>query len=264
MGIAILGPVTVDDVAGSLGRRDRMVLAALAMRPREALSSDALADLLWGDAIPPSAAKLVQGCIMRLRKVLGPLAIETSAGGYRLTVTLDQIDAQRFEQAVDRARTLAADDPQRAAHVLADALALWRGPALADVEQWHPARAEASRLDELRQVAEELLVESELRSGHAERAAARATALVGAAPLRERRSELLALAQYRAGRQDDALRTLRLLRATLATELGVDPGAGRPGVGDGDPPPGPHAGGPHRRRPSPARTAPTGACGPTT
>ena len=127
---------------------------------------------------------------------------------------------------MDRARTLAADDPQRAAHVLADALALWRGPALADVEQWHPARAEASRLDELRQVAEELLVESELRSGHAERAAARATALVGAAPLRERRSELLALAQYRAGRQDDALRTLRRLRATLATELGVDPGAG--------------------------------------
>ena len=101
---------------------------------------------------------------------------------------------------------------------------MWRGKALVDLEDWDPARAEAARLDELRLSAEELYVESHLRSGQHERVLAKARALVEEAPLRERRWALLALAQYQAGRQAEALATLRRLRQVLDRELGLQPG----------------------------------------
>ena len=226
MGIAVLGPLSIDGVASVLGRRDRAVLSALAVRPGEVLSADQLADVLWPDEPPASWSKVVQGCVVRLRKLLGPGSIETLPSGYRLTLAHDQIDAQRFERATERARALlnGSDDPERAAYVIGEALSLWRGAPLADVEDWGPGRIEGGRLDELHREAEELYVEASLRSGHSDKVLARAQTLVHEQPLRERRWALLALAQYQAGQQNEALITLRRVRKVFNRDLGVDPG----------------------------------------
>lgn len=163
---------------------------------------------------------------MRLRKVLGAHAIETLPLGYRLAVPLDEIDAQRFDRAVVRARDLlAAGQPERSAVVLADALTLWRGLPLTELDGWDTARIEASRLTELRHTADELYVESALRSGQFDTVLATAQALVTEAPLRERRWVLLATAQYQAGRQGEALRTIHRLRTVLNRDLALDPNA---------------------------------------
>jgi WD40 repeat protein/DNA-binding SARP family transcriptional activator/energy-coupling factor transporter ATP-binding protein EcfA2 len=225
VGIAVLGPLSLDGGDSSLGRRDRVVLSALTVRPGEVLSADRLADAVWGDEPPASSAKVIQGCVVRLRKQLGAQAIETTPAGYRLTVPRDEIDAQRFERATVRARDLiATGEPERAAAILVDALALWRGEPLADLDGWDTARIEVGRLGEMRLEADELYVESSLRSGQHDRVLAKAAVLVSEAPLRERRWALLALAQYQTGRQGDALRTLRRVRSVLNDELGLDPG----------------------------------------
>src|SRR3954469_24152201 len=93
MGIAVLGPLLIDGNT-NLGRRDRVVLSALAVRPGEPLRLDQLVDALWGDRPPASAAKVVQGCIVRLRKELGSAAIVTGPSGYGVAVPLDEVDAQ--------------------------------------------------------------------------------------------------------------------------------------------------------------------------
>jgi DNA-binding SARP family transcriptional activator/energy-coupling factor transporter ATP-binding protein EcfA2 len=226
VGIDVLGPLTIEGDQKALGRRDRVVLAALAVHPGDVVSAEELADVLWGEQLPPSWPKVVQGCVMRLRKVLGAHAIETLPLGYRLAVPLDEIDAQRFERGVGRARDLlAAGEPERSALVLADALTLWRGRPLTELDSWDTARIEASRLTELRHTAEELYVESALRSGQQDKVLAKAQALVAEAPLRERRWVLLATAQYQAGRQGEALRTIHRLRTVLNRDLGLDPNA---------------------------------------
>ncbi|MGW1346670.1 nSTAND1 domain-containing NTPase [Kribbella sp. NPDC002412] len=224
MGIDVLGPLTIEGDQKALGRRDRVVVAALAVHPGEVVSAEQLADVLWGERLPPSWPKVVQGCVVRLRKVLGTHAIETFPLGYRLVVPLDEIDAQRFDRAVARARELlAAEEPERAGVVLADALTLWRGRPLMELDGWDTARVEASRLVELRHTADELYVESALRSGQHSKVLATAQALVTEAPLRERRWVLLATAQYQAGRQAEALSTIQRLRTVLNRELGLDP-----------------------------------------
>jgi WD40 repeat protein/DNA-binding SARP family transcriptional activator len=197
----------------------------LTVRPGDPVSADRLADLLWGDGLPASWPKLVQGCVVRLRKQLGQHAIETSSLGYRLVVQRDEIDAQRFTLEVDRARELlAAGEAERARSVLTHALALWRGSALVELDGWDPGRIEAARLEELRHTAEELYVEASLRAGLHDHVLAKAAALVSEEPLRERRWALLATAQYQNGRQGEALATLRRLRSVLDRDLGLDAG----------------------------------------
>ena len=223
MGITVLGPLTVDG-SGRLGPRDRVVLQALATRLGQPVSADELIDAVWGDHPPASAAKNLQSCIVRLRKALGPQAIETSPHGYALAVPPDHLDAHDFEAQVTRARELLmVGESDRVAFLLEQALALWRGPAFPDLPDWPPARREAGRLDELRLEAQEMYVDALLRSGRPREVLAQAHAMVRAAPLRERRWELLALAQYQTGAQGEALRSLRQLRAVLAQELGIDP-----------------------------------------
>src|ERR671910_823051 len=224
-GIAVLGPLAVDDDVAELGPRDRVVLASLTLRPGDVVSAELLADALWGERPPPSWAKVVQGCVMRLRKKLGPQSIQTLPHGYRLTIAADEIDAHRFERLVDRTRELLTlGEAERAFHAIGQALALWRGRALVDLEGWHAGRVEAGRLEELHLDAQELRVDASLRAGRYREVLAEAQALVAREPLRERRWALLALAQYQAGRQGDALRTLHEARMTLVAELGVDPG----------------------------------------
>jgi DNA-binding SARP family transcriptional activator len=201
------------------------VLAALAVHPGEVMSSDRLADALWGEEPPASWSKVVHGCVMRLRKALGPAAIETTSGGYRLSVTGDDLDTLRFEAMVERGRELASSGaPERAASTLASALSLWRGAPFEDVDGWAPGRGEAVRLEELRRSAEEDLLDARLASGEHREVAAEGEARVGEEPLRERRWATLALAQYRCGRQADALRSLQGARRILVDQLGIDPG----------------------------------------
>jgi DNA-binding SARP family transcriptional activator/ABC-type glycerol-3-phosphate transport system substrate-binding protein len=225
VGIEFLGPLTVDGQA-SLSPRDRVVLAALGVRHGEVVAPDQLADALWGDEPPPSWAKQVQILVMRLRKQLGPATIETSPGGYRLALSPDDLDTCRFEAFLDRGRSLASvGDPDRAASTFARGLGLWRGLPFDDLSDWPPGRSEAARLDELRRTAEEDLLDARLAAGEHHLVAAEAEARVAEEPLRERRWAILALSQYRCGRQGDALRSLHQARRTLAEQLGIEPGA---------------------------------------
>ena len=225
MGIGVLGPLLVDGDTGSAGPRDRVVLAARVVHRGETVGADVLADALWGDDPPRSAGKVVQGCIARLRKTLGAGAIKTVPRGYRLAMPADSLDAARFERLLAHGQELLTlDEADHAAYVIDEALGLWRGRALPDLDGWELGRIEAARLEELRLDAEELRIETRLRAGRFREVLAEARAKAAAAPLRERRWALVALAQYQAGRQAEALATIRRARRTLAAELGLDPG----------------------------------------
>lgn len=209
-----------------MGPRETLVLAALTMRVGDVVSADQLADAVWGDTPPASWHKNLQTCIVRLRKALGAGAIETTAHGYRLTLPADAVDSHRFEALVVRGHELSMlGEPERAAYTLGQALALWRGRPLGELEDWEPGNLEASRLSDLRLDAQEWWLEAMVEAGRYRDVLTEARSLVDAAPLRERRWELLALAQYRAGRQGEALRTIHEVRRRLADDLGLDPGS---------------------------------------
>jgi WD40 repeat protein/DNA-binding SARP family transcriptional activator len=196
------------------------------MYPGQVVGVGPLADALWGEHPPASSGKLLQGCVMRLRKALGAAAIETVPHGYRLVTPPGEVDAVRFERLLARGRELlTSGEPDRAAYLLEEALTLWRGPALPELADWDPGMAEARRLEELRLDAQELRLEAKLQTGRHREMLGTARSLVEEAPLRERRWALLALAQYQTGRQAEALRTLGEVRTLLARELGLDPGA---------------------------------------
>jgi DNA-binding SARP family transcriptional activator len=225
MGIDLLGPVHVGGSDARLGRRDRVILSALALAPGEVLSPHRLADALWGEAPPTSWPKVVQGSMMRLRRALGPDAIETTSLGYRLSLPQDDVDAVRFERLVARARALVAvRDPARAIPTFERALALWRGAPFHELDGWDAGRAEAARLTEVRRASEEELVEARLAAGRPVEAVAEARRLATREPYREHRWALLAVALYRSGRQREALDVIRGASSTLRDELGLDPG----------------------------------------
>ena len=223
VGISVLGPLSLDE-RRSVGRRDRIVLSALVLQHGHPVSADLLTDVLWPDGPPASASKVVQGCIVRLRAELGPESIRTTEHGYLLGETGKDLDVVKFEEGVARGRELIAlGQYDRAAYTFAEALELWRGRPYPDLESWDVAAIETARLQELRLQAEELRVEAVLGSGDHDAALVMAQPLAAEAPLRERRWMLLAMAAYRAGRQNDALQALRRCREMLRDELGIDP-----------------------------------------
>jgi DNA-binding SARP family transcriptional activator/WD40 repeat protein len=225
MGVDVLGPLRVDGGDGVLGPRDRVVLAVLVTHRGELVDPERIADALWPDQPPATWLKVVQGCIARLRKVLGREAIETVAKRYRLLLPASEVDAARFEATVVRVEELRAlSEPDRAAYLAEEALGWWRGRPLPELEDWDPGRLEAERLEELRRDLEEAHLDALLQSGRLREVFTTARVGVLEAPLRERRWALLATAQYQAGRQGEALETLRRARSTLADGLGLDPG----------------------------------------
>src|SRR5437868_7923605 len=157
MEFRILGPLEVEGAGRAVApgaRRERALLAALILGAGEVVSADRLVTALWGDDPPRSAAKTLQNHVLRLRKVLGPTVIETRAPGYRLVVPPAAGDARRFEELIGAARSAVAQGaPDRAALMLREALALWRGPPLDELAGYFPAEAEAARLTELRRLA---------------------------------------------------------------------------------------------------------------
>ena len=212
------------------GPRQRAVLALLVLARGEAVPAERLIESVWGDRPPADAAGALQAYVSHLRRRLQPgsaartrsQVIVSEGRGYAVRLDADAVDAWCFERLVADAG--ATPDPQRAAAVLDRALALWRGPALAQYADEPWAEAETTRLGELRAVARERLLAARLELGEAALLVPDLETLVAEEPLREVRWRLLALALYRANRQADALGALRRARERLADELGVDPG----------------------------------------
>jgi DNA-binding SARP family transcriptional activator len=209
----ILGPLHVldDDRTIELGgARQRAVLAILLLHRGETVSVDRIVDLIWGERPPATAVKTIQVYVSHLRRALVEDAIVSSRGGYALAVDAERIDALRFERLVDEGRAaLSGDDPARAAELLRSALALWRGPALADLAYERFAQDGAARLEELRLTAVEERVDADLRLGRHVELVAELEGLVRDHPLRERLRAQHMLALYRSGRQADALASFR-------------------------------------------------------
>ncbi|WP_433278403.1 BTAD domain-containing putative transcriptional regulator [Pseudonocardia xinjiangensis] len=204
------------------GPRLRGLLARLALDAGRAVAASELVDDLWGETPPDAAVNALQALVSRLRRAIGADLVDTAARGYRLRVPPDAVDALRFTALV----TAADAAGETEAHtLLGQAVALWDGPALADVLDLPFARPVAHRLTERRAVAVERRARLGLRLGNA---AAEIDALrvqLDAAPLRESTAVLLARALHADGRQADALAVLDGTRSRLADELGVDPGA---------------------------------------
>ena len=224
----ILGPIEVRAAGRTRplgGPKQRALLAALLLQRGEVVATDRLIEEVWPDAQPGSAARSLQVYVSELRKVLGdPLRIRSEAGGYRLEVAPENLDADRFERLVEEGRRLrAAGDASAAVRSLDDGLALWRGQPLADVAYEAFTQGEISRLEELRLVALEERIEAELALGRHREALAEIEAVVTEEPLRERPRGLLMLALYRCGRQAEALDAYRDARRVLVDELGIEP-----------------------------------------
>ena len=225
----ILGPLEVTSDTGDVplgGVQKRAVLALLLLHANEAVSVDWLVDELWPESPPKTAAKTVRVYVSQLRKALdGDGRLEASGRGYVLRLDRDDLDAARFEALLTEGRNhLAAGQNTRAAEVLREALALWRGPPLADFAYEPFAQSAIARLEERRLACLEERIEADLALGRHEDVVAELETLVSDNPLRERLRGQLMLALYRSGRQAEALDVYRSARRTLAEKLGLEPG----------------------------------------
>jgi DNA-binding SARP family transcriptional activator len=224
----ILGPleVTANGRAVPLGgTKQRALLAVLLLHRNAVVPTHRLVEDLWGgsDDAPAAAAKTVQVHVSRLRKALGDAALETRAGGYALNVETASVDLFRFEELTrEGRRLLAAGDPAAARAAFAEALALWRGPPLADFAYEPFAQTEIARLEELRVAALEDRIEADLALGEHTSLAPELETLIAANPLRERLRRQLMLALYGSGRQAEALAAYREARSAL-DDLGIQP-----------------------------------------
>jgi DNA-binding SARP family transcriptional activator len=227
MEFSILGPLEVREGSRSISiRRGKpaAVLALLVLRRNEVASTEWLIDELWEDGEPRSAAKALQTYVSELRRVLPDGVLETRSPGYVLHVAAGSLDSERFEALVLRARAeLAEGRPKDARRTLAEALGLWRGPALADFPYERFAEAERERLDELRLSAVDARIEADLARGAGPELVSELQSLVREHPLREGFTRQLMLALYRAGRQADALERYRESRRILHETLGLEP-----------------------------------------
>ena len=217
MDVRLLGPLEVrlEDRPIELGpRKQRAVLAMLALEPGQTVSADRLAEGLWGDEPPSSGGKMVQLYVSHLRRALAGngAVIVTHGRGYELQLTDGVVDTLLAERLLDERR------PR-------DALALWRGEPLADLAGEPFARDEIRRLEELRLRATEMAIDADLEAGRHSEVIGELDALVAEQPLREHLHVQRMLALYRCGRQSEALEAYRDARSGLVEEVGVEPGA---------------------------------------
>jgi DNA-binding SARP family transcriptional activator len=249
--VAVLGPVrlvreTRDVELGT--PKQRGLLAALALRAGRPVPPDTLVEVLWGESAPAAVTASLQAYVAGLRRALEPdrparapaTVLVTSAAGYTLNLPAGDLDAARFAETVQRVRRRLLLTPgdlpvpptdvpppelDRLERDLREVLGLWVGLPYADLRDADDVVAERSRLAELRLIAQEDLALVRLARGEHAAVAAELQGLSREHPLREPIWALQALALAGAGRQGDALATLRQARSVLADELGVDPGA---------------------------------------
>ena len=238
MDFRILGSLEVEDRGRSLplgGHQQRALVALLLLRANDVVPVDEIIEHLWGAQSPPTATKNVHALISKIRRRLenDPAGVDpgqngvllTRPHGYILTVADGELDLHRFQSLLDEGRrALAAGDADAAAATLRRALALWRGPPLAEFAFDSFADVEIARLEELRLSALEDRIEADLALGRHNDLIAELEALVAHNPLRERLRGQLMLALYRSGRQAQALDAYQGARRMLVDELGIEPG----------------------------------------
>ena len=234
MRFGVLGAVELYDERGRSvpvgGPRQLALLAFLLVCAGRAVSNDELIEAVWHAEDPAGARKRLQVAVARLRRTLEGATgdrqlLRSTTGGYLLSVDADDTDVGAFLAGLaEGRRAFDAGDFARAAEVLREALALWRGPALADVAYEEFAQAEIRRLEELRFSALEARVEADLQLGRHAAVVSELAGLMATYPERERFAGQLMLAQYRCGRQADALEVYQDTRAHLSNELGLEPG----------------------------------------
>nr|WP_281371634.1 BTAD domain-containing putative transcriptional regulator [Petropleomorpha daqingensis] len=206
-----------------------MLLAVLLLASGRTVSADRLVDLLWGEEPSDKVRNTLQVNVSTLRKLLlageTGLTVARREPGYAIDIAPDELDLLRFRAAVDEGRSaLRAGRPDAAVTLLDEALALWRGAALADLADEPGLQAELGALEEDRLAAVGTRMEAHLALGRHAEITPELSDLVAAAPLHEHLRALLVLALYRSGRAADALVVLRQGRRVLAEELGADPG----------------------------------------
>ncbi|HET9292024.1 MAG TPA: BTAD domain-containing putative transcriptional regulator, partial [Actinomycetes bacterium] len=215
--------------------KHRMLLAKLLLHPNQVVSTEELIVAVWGEEPPPTVKQSLQNHVAALRKAIEtgngegpPRTLVTRDPGYLLRVDPERLDLHRFQRLDREGReALAAGDPARAADLLRQALALWRGPALADVAaSADVAWPELVGVEELQVASTEARIEAELALGRHHELVAELEALVRLYPLREHLHGQLMLALYRSGRQADALAAYRAARRVLVDELGIEPSVG--------------------------------------
>jgi DNA-binding SARP family transcriptional activator len=224
MDFRLLGPLEVVEHGRSLslgGAKQRALLTMLLLHANEVVATERLIDDLWGEAPPATVAKSVHVYVSRLRGELGEDRILTRRPGYVLRADPGEIDLARFEALLADA---AAADPAQAAQVLRDALALWRGPALADLAYEPFAQGTIARLEELRLTALERRIDADLATGRHADVVGELDMLAAEHPLREGVHGRRMVALYRCGRQAEALEAYQAARRALVEELGVEPG----------------------------------------
>jgi DNA-binding SARP family transcriptional activator len=235
MEFRILGPLEVLHDGRRLelaGNRPRALLALFLLHANETLTRDRIVDELWGEDTPAGAAKSLQMQIHRLRRALADdqgsgrdSVIVTREGGYELTVAADSLDSSCFERLLAEGRAeLAAERPGPALARFEEALAMWRGPPLADLAYEPFAQHEIARLEDLRVNALEQLIEAKLGLGRHAEVVSELEVLIHEHPYRERMRFQLMLALYRCDRQAEALQAYQDARRTLVDELGIEPG----------------------------------------
>jgi DNA-binding SARP family transcriptional activator len=232
MEIRLLGPVELICARGAVpirSEKQRALLAFLALHPHRFVTNDTLVDALWGDDPPDGTIKALRFHVSRLRGVLRQAdaadALQTRPGGYVLAVAENSVDVLVFERAIAAARSARSDGaaPDAVSRAFRDALDLWFGPALADIDGEPFVDGERRRLEELHLLATEDYFTAELAGGRHAEAVGELERLVDRHPLRERLWELLITALYRSGRQADALAAYQRVRRILADELGIEP-----------------------------------------
>ena len=228
MEFRVLGPLEATDGRTPLplgGGKSRALLARLVLDANRTVAVERLVDDLWGDAVPDSAVKMVQIYVSQLRKVLPAAVLRTRPPGYVVVIEPEAVDVTRFARLRGEGRSaLTAGDPATASARLRDALALWRGQALAEFSEPF-ARVEGAHLEELRLACLEDRIEADLAIGRHADVVGELEALVARHPLREALHRLLMLAFYRGGRQAEALAGYERFRRTLDDELGIEPSA---------------------------------------
>ncbi|MFI7320599.1 BTAD domain-containing putative transcriptional regulator [Streptomyces venezuelae] len=203
------------------GQRLRALLAALALQANRTVTVGALIEEVWAGDPPADAPAALQALVGRLRRAVGKDAVVSAPGGYRLAVAPDDVDLHRFERlAREGGAALDRGDPAVAARTLRDALALWRGPALADL----PDRATAARPEAQRAEAVRARIAADLALGRAPEVVPELRELTSAQPYDEALRALLIRALRDAGRGADALAAYEETRRALADGLGTDPG----------------------------------------
>ncbi|MFH0246534.1 BTAD domain-containing putative transcriptional regulator [Streptomyces sp. HK10] len=240
MDIEVLGALSVREHGISItptAPKPRQVLALLALHADQVVQVSTLMDELWEDEPPRSARTTLQTYVLRLRELIGDALAEageervtakdvlvTLPGGYRLNTRGGFVDFREFERRAGAGyRAMDAEDFSGAARRLRDALALWTGPALADVQVGNRAELEVRRLEESRLCALDQRIDADLRLGRHRELLSELTVLVNRHQLHESLHGQFMLALHRSGRRGEALNVYQRLRATLVRELGLEP-----------------------------------------